>query len=128
MAINQLRIQSGVYATPNLAITSPTTWSKTRRIKSTTGEYIAGDPLHESVTTAWGVPVITTTACNDGDMFLVDTSKFGSVLVREGISTHMGYSGTGLIENILTVVAEERLTVANVIPSAVLYLTNLAAS
>jgi Phage capsid family len=128
LAINQLRIESGVYATPNLAITSPTTWSKTRRIKSTTGEYIAGDPLHEAVTNAWGVPVVTTTACNDGDMFLVDTSKFGSVLVREGISTHMGYSGTGLIENILTVVAEERLTVANVIPSAVLYLTNLAVS
>lgn len=126
LAINQLRVHSGVFATPNLAIMSPTTWSATRRTKSTTGEYIAGDPLHSAVTDVWGVPVITTTAAHDGDAFLVDTSKFGSVLVREGISTHLGYSGTGLIDNILTVVAEERINLATVIPSAVNYVTNLA--
>lgn len=126
LAINQLRVRSGVSATPNLAIMSPTTWSATRRIKSTTGEYIAGDPLRGSVTDVWGVPVVTTTACHDGDAFLLDTTKFGSVLVREGISTHLGYSGTGLIDNILTVVAEERINLATVIPSAVNYVTNLA--
>lgn len=128
LAINQLRVQSGVLASPNLAIMSPTTWSATRRIKATTGEYIAGDPLRSAVTTVWGVPVITTTAASDGDCFLVDTHKMGAVLVREGISTHMGYSGTGLIENVLTTVAEERLTLATVIPSAVNYVTNLAVS
>ncbi len=126
LAINQMRIGSGVYATPTLAITSPTTWSATRRIKSTTKEYIAGDPLHEAVTTVWGVPVLTTTACNDGDLFLVDAAKMGSILVRQGIETHMGYQGEGLIENILTVVGEERIALATVIPSAVNYVTNLA--
>ena len=128
LAINQLRVQSGVYATPNLCIMSPGTWSATRRIKTTQGQYVAGDPLHEAITSVWGVPVITTTAANDGDAFLVDTSKMGSVLVRESISTHMGYSGEGLINNILTVVAEERITLATVIPSAVNYVTNLAVS
>lgn len=128
LAVNQMRIHSGVFATPTIAITSPTTWSSTRRTKSTTKTYIAGDPLHEAVTTVWGIPVVTTTACNDGDLFLVDTTKFGSVLVREGISTHMGYSGTGLIDNILTVVAEERIALATVIPSAVNYVTNLGTS
>lgn len=128
LAINQLRIQSGVFANANLVIMSPTTWSATRRIKATTGEYIAGDPLHEAITTVWGVPVATTTAANDGDAFLVDTTKFGAVLVREGISTHMGYHGDGLIENILTTVAEERIALANVIPSAINYVTNLATS
>jgi HK97 family phage major capsid protein len=126
LAIKQLRVQSGVYATPNLVIMSPTTWSSTRRIKATTNQYIAGDPLQESVMSVWGIPVITTTACHDGDAFLVDNSKFGSVLVREGIQTHMGYQGEGFIENILTVVAEERIALANVIPSAVNYVTNLA--
>jgi HK97 family phage major capsid protein len=128
LAINQLRIQSGVYATPNLIITSPTTWSATRRIKATTNQYIAGDPLHEAVMSAWGVPVITTTAVNDGDAFLVDTSKFGSWLVREGIQTHMGYTGTGFTDNVLSIVAEERVALATVIPSAINYVTNLAVS
>ncbi len=106
---------------------SPTTWSATRRLKDTQGRYIVGDPLHEAVTTVWGgVPVLTTTAATDGDAFLVDTSKMGSVLVREGIQTHMGYVNDGLVTNILTTVAEERLTLATVIPSAVNYVTGLA--
>ena len=128
LAINSLRINSGVYATPNLAIMSPTTWSATRRLKSTIGDYIAGNPLSDPVTSIWGVPVITTTAAEDGDCFLVDTHKMGSILVRQGIETHMGYQGEGLIENILTIVGEERLTLATVIPSAVNYVTNLDVS
>ena len=128
IAINALRVQSGVFAVPDLCIMSPTTWSYTRRLKSTTNEYIAGNPLQSAVHSVWGVPVLVTTAANDGDAFLVDTSKMGSVLVREGISMHMGYTGDGLIENILTVVEEERLTLATVIPSAVQYVTNLAVS
>lgn len=128
IAINTMRIQSGVFAVPTIAVTSPTTWSATRRIKSTTNEYIAGDPLHDAVTTVWGVPVITTTAVNDGEMFIIDSSKYGSVLVREGLSMHTGYSGTDLIDNIVRFVFEERLAQATVIPSAVCQITNLATS
>jgi hypothetical protein len=58
--------------------------------------------------------------------FLVDSSKMGSILVREGLSMHMGYTGYGLVENILTIVEEERFALATVIPSAVQYVTNLA--
>jgi hypothetical protein len=88
----------------------------------------AGDPLQSPVHSVWGIPVIVTTAANDGDCFLVDTSKMGSILIREGISMHMGYTGFGLVENILTIVEEERFTLATVIPSAVQYITNLAVS
>lgn len=125
LAINAMRITSGVYATPSICIMHPSTWSYTRRLKDTQGRYITGDPLHEGVTSVWGVPVITTTAANVGDAFLVDRAKFGSVLVHEGIQTHMGYNGDGLINNILTTVAEERINVANVIPSAIQYVTGL---
>lgn len=128
IAINALRVQSGVFAVPDLCIMSPTTWSYTRRLKSTTNEYIAGNPLQSPVHSVWGIPVIVTTAANDGDCFLVDSSKMGSILIREGISMHMGYTGFGLVENILTIVEEERLTLATVIPSAVQYVTNLAVS
>lgn len=70
--------------------------------------------------------MLVTTAANDGDCFLVDSSKMGSILVREGLSMHMGYTGYGLVENILTIVEEERFALATVIPSAVQYVTNLA--
>jgi HK97 family phage major capsid protein len=126
IAINALRIQSGVFAVPDLCIMSPSTWSYTRRIKSTTNEYIAGNPLQSPVHSVWGIPVIVTTAANDGDCFLVDSSKMGSIIMREGISMHMGYTGYGMVENILTVVEEERFTLATVIPSSVQYVTNLS--
>jgi HK97 family phage major capsid protein len=126
LAINALRVQSGVFSVPDLCIMSPTTWSHTRRIKDTTGRFIAGDPLQSAVHSVWGVPVLVTTSVNDGDAFLVDSSKVGSVLIREGLSMHMGYIGYGLVENILTIVEEERFALATVIPSAVQYITNLA--
>jgi hypothetical protein len=128
LAINSLRIQSGVFAVPDLCIMSPSTWSFTRRIKTTIGDYIAGNPLQSPVHTVWGIPVLVTTAANDGDCFLVDSSKMGSILVREGISMHMGYTGYGLVENVLTVVEEERFCLATVIPSAVQYIQNLDVS
>jgi HK97 family phage major capsid protein len=128
IAINALRIQSGVFAVPDLLIMSPTTLSFTRRIKDTLGNYIAGNPLQNAVHSLWGIPVIVTTAANDGDAFLVDSSKVGSVLLREGLSMHIGYTGYGLVENVLTVVEEERWALATVIPSAVQYIQNLDVS
>jgi HK97 family phage major capsid protein len=125
LAINALRVYSGVFATPQIAITSPTTWSATRRIKSTIDTYIAGDPLHEAVTTVWGVPVLVTTACNDGEMFLIDRDKMGFVVLREGLSMHTGYSGTDLIDNIVRFVFEERLGLAVERPQAIMHVTNL---
>lgn len=126
IAINTMRVSSGVFAAPQIAITSPTTWSSTRRIKSTIGDYIAGDPLHEAVTTVWGVPVLVTTACTDGEMFLIDRDKMGFVVLREGLSMHTGYSGTDLINNIVRFVFEERLTLAVERPQAVMHVTNLS--
>jgi HK97 family phage major capsid protein len=125
-SINQMRIFSGVFAKPTLMITSPTTWSSTRRIKSTTNEYIAGDPLHEAVTSVWGIPVLETTACNDGEAFLVDTTRFGFVVLRENLSMHTGYSGTDLIDNVVRFVFEERLTLAVERPQAVMHISNLS--
>jgi hypothetical protein len=76
----------------------------------------------------WGVPVLVTTACNDGEMFLIDTNKFGLALVREGLSMHTGYSGTDFVENIVRFVFEERFTLAVERPQAVMHISNLATS
>lgn len=126
-SINQLRTSSAL-AEPSLFITSPTTWSAIRRIKSTQGLYVLGDPLHEAVSALWGVPVLITTACTDGQGVLLDTNKFGTALLREGIVMHQGFSGTDFIQNIVRYVFEERLTMAVERPQAVLALSNLPTS
>jgi hypothetical protein len=69
---------------------------------------------------------LETTACNDGEAFLVDTTRFGFVVLRENLSMHTGYSGTDLIDNVVRFVFEERLTLAVERPQAVMHISNLS--
>lgn len=126
-AITEMRIGTSL-SEPTLFVTSPKTWSAVRRIKSTQGQYIVGDPLSEAVASIWGIPVVVTTAVADGEAFLFDTNRFGSVLVREGVSMHTGYSGTDFIDNVSRTVLEERFALAVTRPQSVLYLTGLTAA
>lgn len=128
LAITAMRNYAGVFSVPNLLVMSPTTWSATRRLKSTIDTYILGDPLSEGVKSAWGIPVLTTTAAENGDAFLIDTTRMGFVLVRSGIEMHTGYADDDLISNVVRFVFEERLTLAVERPQAVQYITNLATS
>jgi HK97 family phage major capsid protein len=126
-AITQLRVGNAL-AEPDLFITNPSTWSAIRRSKATTGQYILGDPLHEAVSSLWGIPVLITTAATAGQGLLLDTSKFGAALIREGIVVHQGFSGTDFVQNIARWVFEERLALAVERPQAVLALSNLPTS
>lgn len=112
---------------PNLFVTSPATWSAIRRTKSTTNKYIVGDPLESAVSSIWGIPVVVTTAVTDGEAFLIDTARFGSVLVREGIVMYTGYSGTDFTDNVARTVLEERIALAVNRPQSILHLTGLTA-
>jgi len=123
-SINTMRVGSSL-SEPNLFICSPTTWSSIRRTKATTGQYIVGDPLHDAVRSIWGIPVLTTTACTDGQGLLLDTTKFGNALIREGIVMHQGFSGTDFVDNVARYVFEERLTLATERPQSVLAISNL---
>jgi hypothetical protein len=71
------------------------------------------------------VPVLETTACPDGEGWLLDTTKFGRLAVRETLTMRVGYSGTDFVQNVLRYVAEERCVLTVERPSAVLHLTTL---
>ncbi len=72
-----------------------------------------------------GVPVLVTTQAVPGDAFLLDTSKFGKVVVREGITIRQGTADDDFIRNLLRWIYEERLNLAVERPSAILYVTSL---
>ena len=113
-------------ATADLLILHPSTWSAIRRQKDQYGRYlVAADPSRDEVNQAWGVPVLETTACGDGEGWLLDTSKFGRLAVRETLALRIGYSGTDLIQNVLRYVCEERCVLTVERPSAVLHITTL---
>lgn len=126
-SITAMRVGTAL-AEPDLCILSPNTWAAIRRTKTTTNAYVVGDPLHEPVSTLWGVPVLITTSQSDGTGLLLDTKKFGSVLVRESISMHQGFSGSDFIDNVVRYVFEERIALADERPQAVLAISNLPTS
>jgi HK97 family phage major capsid protein len=126
-SITQLRVASAL-AEANLLVLHPTCWAAIRRIKTTTNSYVAGDPMREAISSIWGVPVLITTAITNGVGLLLDTTKFGNALIREGIRMHQGFSGTDFVENICRYVFEERIALAVERPQAVLSISNLPTS
>jgi HK97 family phage major capsid protein len=129
--ITALRVGSSL-ATANLLVLNPTTWSAIRRLKDSTGRFLFissdSDPTSAEANSIFNVPVLTTTALTAGAGVLLDTTKFGRVLIRDGISVHSGQSGTDFTQNIARLVFEERLVLAVERPSAVLSITNLPTS
>jgi len=86
---------------------------------------IAADLSSDPVDQVWGVPVVETTVCPDGEGWLLDTSKFGRLAVREPMSLRIGYSGTDFVQNVLRCVAEIREVLTIERPAAVLHITAL---
>jgi HK97 family phage major capsid protein len=127
-SITALRVGAAL-ATADLLILHPATWSAIRRLKDSTGRFLFiasdSDPTRAEANSIFNVPVLTTTALAAGAGVMLDSQKFGRVLVREGITVHTGTNTDDLVRNIVRFVMEERLVLAVERPSAVLSITNL---
>ncbi len=124
-SIEQLR-SGPALAEPDCLVISPSSFSALRRIKDDLHRYVlAPDPTREEATSLWGVEVIVTTACQPGDAFLIDTTKMGRAIIREGITFRQGYAEDDFVRNLLRYVVEERLNLGVERPSAVLWLSAL---
>jgi HK97 family phage major capsid protein len=92
-AIEQIR-PGPALAEPDLFVMSPSSWSVLRRIKDDLHRYtLSPDPTREEANQLWGVPVLVTAQCNPGEDLLIETTKFGKALVREGLVMRQGRSG-----------------------------------
>jgi HK97 family phage major capsid protein len=128
MSITQLRVGSSL-ATANLLVLHPTTWGALRRAKDSQGRYLINpDPTAADGQRIWDVPVLITTTLAAGSGLLLDTNKFGKVLVREGITVATGTNTDDFTKNIQRWVIEERLALAVERPTAVLTISGLPTS
>jgi HK97 family phage major capsid protein len=128
MAIAQLRVGSSL-AEANLLVLHPSTWSALRRSKDTQGRYLVNpDPTAADGQRLWNVPVLVTTTQAAGAGLLLDTTKFGQVLVREGITVKTGLNNDDFARNITRFVIETRLALAVERPTSVLTIAGLPAS
>ncbi len=112
LAIAKLRTGAAL-ATANLLILHPNTWSATRRSKDLQDRYLTtADPTTDVASSAWGVPVLTTTQIAAGAGLLLDTRKAAYVVVRESFSLKTGNSDDDFVRNLTRFIGEERLNLA----------------
>jgi HK97 family phage major capsid protein len=127
-SITALRVGSAL-AEADLLVLNPSTWSAIRRLKDSTGRFLFisadSDPTRTQGDSLFGVPVLTTTALTAGAGLMLDTRKFGKVLIREGITIHTGTNTDDFTKNISRFVVEERIVLAVERPAAVMSITNL---
>ncbi|WP_158087191.1 phage major capsid protein [Mycobacterium aquaticum] len=127
-SIAQLRTGQAL-AEANLFVVHPNTWSALRRTKDSQGRYLVDpDPTNAAGNQLWGVEVLPTTQITAGVGALLDTNKFGYVVLRESLTVRTGTSDNDFVSNIVRFIAEERLTLAAERPAAVCKITNLPAA
>jgi HK97 family phage major capsid protein len=125
IGIAALRTGSSL-AVANLLVLHPNTWSALRRTKDSQGRYLVNpDPTAADGQRIWDVDVLVTTTQAAGAGLLLDTTKFGRVLVREGINVATGTTNDDFSRNITRFVIEERLALAVERPTALLTISNL---
>lgn len=125
-AVAEMRVGSAL-AVADVIVMHPTSWSIIRRSKDSYGRYmVAADPTRAEANSLWGIPVVVTTAATVGTVVLLDTAKFGTVYIREGITVQTGASGDDFVHNVARFVVEERLGLAVTRPSAIYALTGVA--
>ena len=113
-------------AVADLIVMHPSTWSSIRRSKDTQGRYlVADDPTAGEASSAWGVPVLTTVVMPAAEALVLDTTRFGRVLVRKDLNVQTGNSNDDFVRNISRFVIEERITLAVERPGALLIVTGL---
>ena len=128
MSIAAMRVGAAL-AEPDLLVLHPTTWSAIRRSKDSQNRYlVAPDPTADDANSVWGVEVLVTTVMAAGAGTLIDTKKFGKVLVREGLTLQTGSANDDFTKNLVRFVCEERLAPAVEPPAALLSITGLPTS
>jgi hypothetical protein len=82
-------------------------------------------PSQDQVEQAWGIEVLQSTQFTAGVGILFDPNLYGRVVVREGLTTRIGYAGTDFTSNIIRLVSEERLTQTIERPQSIIKITGL---
>jgi HK97 family phage major capsid protein len=125
-AAETVRSAPGVFAEPNLCILHPTTWYSLQLIKDSLGRPLLNPSQGIAAThQIAGVPVKLSTDIAAGTALLLNTDRYGYVVVRESIVTLQGYNAEDFISNLQSWVVESRLTQVIVRPTAIVTITGL---
>jgi HK97 family phage major capsid protein len=110
--IQALRVGPAL-SVPDLLVMHPGTLGGLRRLKDSSGRYfLQPDLARGEIGSIWGVKVLQTVACPAGTGLLIDTTKVGFAVIREGITVSTGTTNDDFSRNIVRYVIEERVGLA----------------
>jgi len=127
-ATNDLRIGSA-YATADLAVMSPTTWTLLKTQKDSQGRYLLA--LNQpndigSIDNIFGVKVIVNTKVPDGKAIILDSTKAVLGWTRQGLEVQLNQYGNSEFDyNRLTYRVEQRIAIGVQYPTAINIVTGL---
>jgi HK97 family phage major capsid protein len=107
---------------PDAIVLHPSDWEEIELTKTTEGAYIWANPRGLLGPTLWGLPVIDTTAVEEGE-FLVGNFRMSSqIWDREDATVDVSTEDRdNFIKNMVTIRAEERLALTVYRPEALIY-------
>lgn len=102
-------------------VMNPIDWARIELTKDSEGRYIIGNPQGTLSPTLWGLPVVPTQAMGV-DKFLTGAFKLGAqIFDRWDARVEAGYVDKDFTNNMVTLLAEERLALAVYRPEAFIY-------
>ena len=103
-------------------VLNPIDWASIETLKDSTGQYIIGNPQGAASPTLWRLPVVETQAITAGK-FLTGGFSMGAQIFDRWLSRVEGATENedDFINNLVTILAEERLALAVYRPEAFIY-------
>jgi HK97 family phage major capsid protein len=114
-----IKVMSTGYFMPDGAVFHPLDWQDVKLLRTSTGEYIWGNPADAAPDRIWGLRVAITTAMTQNTA-LVGAFKLGAqVFYREGIRVEATNTNSDdFVKNLITIRAEQREALAVYRPTA----------
>lgn len=107
---------------PDCIVLHPNDYGAMERIKTTTGEYIIGQPAGALQPVLWGVPVFRSATVSAGKFLMADLAGSCALFMRQDAVVDMTESNdTDFVKNLITVRAELRAVLGVFVPAGVLY-------
>lgn len=101
------------------AVMNPTDWAKIELIKDTQGRYIIGNPQGNLAPTLWGRRIVTTLAMTAGNFLAGNFRQSAQIFDRETADIVVSTENEDdFVSNKITILAEERLALADYRPEA----------
>ena len=99
-------------------IMNPADWGAIERLKTSTAEYVVGDPFGSIIPRVWGLPVVLSNNMTSGSFHMADFATTYDHLNREGTAVEMAFSGNDFTNNLVTIRAEKRTALATLRPAS----------